>query len=157
MINRPALLSLALLAALLPGCAGGPESDPATAAWGAPVSAAAPLTLAELLDQAATRDGTEVVVSGTVKEVCQNKGCWVVLADGDREMRIKFKDYAFFVPMDLAGETLVAEGIFAIEMVSVDDAQHYLEDAGRHDEAARITEPQRSFSFMASGVRRGGK
>ncbi|MFT7463869.1 MAG: hypothetical protein ACI9EF_002217 [Pseudohongiellaceae bacterium] len=121
--------------------------------YGAEISASAPLTLVELLDDASTHDGNSVLVQGQVLEVCQSKGCWMVLSAGDRTMRVRFEDYAFFVPKDLAGSTIVVEGVFSIQTVPVDEARHYLEDAGRMDEAAAITEPQEGFGFMAAGVR----
>lgn len=123
------------------------------ATYGAEVSCSAPLSLAELLDDSALHDGNTVVVKGEVVEVCQSKGCWMVLADGDRTMRIKFLDYAYFVPKDLAGSTIVAEGVFAVQVVPMDEAKHYLEDAGRLDEAAAITEDQPGFGLMAAGVK----
>lgn len=140
---------------LLPACAADEVSgSKSVTTWGAPVAAETEaLELGALLDRAAELDGQVLTVRGNVVEVCQSKGCWMMLSDGTRSMRVRFVDYAFFVPKDLTGE-IVAEGSFAIELVSVDDARHYLEDAGKHDEAAAITEPQRSFTFLASGVRR---
>ena len=43
--------------------------------------------------------------------------------------------------------------MFDIKETPVEEARHYLEDAGRHDEAERITEPQRDFVFVATGVK----
>jgi len=120
--------------------------------YGAAVSASTPLTLVQLLDDSALHDGQTVVVQGEVVEVCQSKGCWMVLADGDRTVRIKFLDYAYFVPKDLAGSTIVAEGVFSVQLVPMDEAKHYLEDAGRLGEAAAITEDQPGFELMAAGV-----
>jgi hypothetical protein len=148
------LAVVALVALSLVACGGTPVVDAGAPFWGEPIDADSPLTVAELLDRAAELDGQELAVAGTVTEVCQSKGCWMLLTDGDREMRVKFVDYGFFVPMDLTGEVLI-EGTFSVETVSVKDARHYLEDAGKHEEAAAITEPQESFTFLASGVRRG--
>jgi len=36
--------------------------------------------------------------------------------------------------------------------VPVEEARHYLEDAGRHAEAAAIVAPVPSFTLVASGV-----
>lgn len=137
------------------GCAGSVVVDASADHWGAPLTAASaePLALAALLDGAATYDGRTVAVRGKVVEVCQTKGCWMLLSDGKRELRVRFLDYAFFVPKGLAGEVVV-EGVFAIQMVPVDEARHYLEDAGKHEQAMAITVPQKSFTFMANGVRR---
>lgn len=110
------------------------------------------LTTAELLAASGTYQGQTVVVEGEVVEVCQNKGCWMTFMDGEREMRIRFKDYAFFVPKDCGGKTARIEGVFEMKEVPVDEARHYLEDAGKPEEAAKITAPVPSYTFMASGV-----
>ena len=55
-------------------------------------------------------DKTEMAakVSGTVESVCQVKGCWMqVKLDNGETMRVVFKDYAFFVPKDIAGKTAI--------------------------------------------------
>lgn len=130
-------------------------SRPTASEWaqfGGAVAAAPATPVGDLLAAADKFDGKTLVVEGQVTEVCQNKGCWMTLKHEGREMRVKFKDYGFFVPKDSAGKTARMEGVFQIEMVPVDEARHYLEDAGRHEEAAKITDPVASFTFMASGV-----
>lgn len=93
-------------------------------------------------------------IKGTVEEVCQAKGCWMTLARQQADpMRVKFKDYAFFMPKDLSGKTVVVEGVAKMETISVEMLRHYAEDAGKTaDEIAQITEPQTAVSFMADGV-----
>jgi len=142
--------------------AAGAASQPSTSAavsttagqaFGAPLSSTTGvLTTAELLTAADKYQGQTVVVTGQVVEVCQTKGCWMTFMDGDKEMRIRFKDYAFFVPMNSGGKTARIEGVFEKKEVPVDEARHYLMDAGKPEEAAKITEPTLSYTFMASGV-----
>lgn len=127
---------------------------PATAtAYGAGVAAdKEAMPFAKLLDEASKHSDKTIVVEGTVAAVCKNKGCWMTLQHEGKEMRVRFKDYAFFVPKDCEGKTARIEGVFAIQMVPVDEARHYLEDEGKHEEAKKITEPVESYTFMASGV-----
>ncbi len=121
--------------------------------FGAPLSPAANvLTTAQLLSAAEQYQGQTVVVTGQIVDVCQTKGCWMTFMDGEREMRVRFKDYAFFVPKDSGGKMAIIEGVFEVKEVPVDEARHYLEDAGKPEEAAKIAEPQISYTFMASGV-----
>ncbi len=69
------------------------------------------------------------------------------------EMRVTFKDYAFFMPKDLAGKRVVVDGIAYISETSVEELRHYAEDAGKApDEIAGITEPLRELAFEAAGV-----
>jgi hypothetical protein len=115
-------------------------------------------TSAEMLalyDTMAEGDTLNVKFEAKVNSVCKKKGCWMRLAIGeDHESFVKFKDYAFFVPKDSAGETAVVNGKAYVERVSVDEQQHMAEDAGKtEEEIAAITEPKLTLAFMASGVK----
>ncbi|GFZ87240.1 hypothetical protein GCM10011531_18100 [Aquaticitalea lipolytica] len=91
---------------------------------------------------------------GKVEEVCQSKGCWmkVDLENGEQVM-VKFKDYAFFMPKDLAGKEVVLNGKAFVNEVPVDEQRHYAEDGGATpEEIAAITAPKKTFSFEADGV-----
>ena len=91
---------------------------------------------------------------GKVEEVCQAKGCWmkVDLENGEQVM-VKFKDYAFFMPKDLAGKEVVLNGKAFVNEVPVDEERHYAEDGGATpEEIAAITAPKKTFSFEADGV-----
>ena len=90
-----------------------------------------------------------------VTEVCQMKGCWMKLDLGDEgTAMVRFKDYGFFMPKDLAGKTVVVEGKAYLEMMSVEDQKHYAEDAGSSEEEVEaIDAPAKTFAFEASGVR----
>jgi hypothetical protein len=147
---RTAPASLGLLALLLAPAA---CSTPAER-FGAPVRAPGgrDVPIEALLAAPEAHDGQTLTVAGTVQEVCMKKGCWMTLAAGEREMRVTFQDYGFFVPTDSQGARVRAEGRFAITLVPVEEARHYLEDAGRHAEAAAITAPVPSFTFVATGV-----
>jgi hypothetical protein len=93
-------------------------------------------------------------VKGEIKEVCQAKGCWMTLDMGDGELlRVKFKDYAFFVPKDAAGKTAIVQGTAQKETISVDELRHLAEDAGKtENEINSITNPKEELTFVAEGV-----
>ena len=52
-----------------------------------------------------------VRITGTVSDVCQKMGCWMVITDADKHMRITTKDHKFFVAKDGAGSTCDLEGV----------------------------------------------
>jgi hypothetical protein len=71
----------------------------------------------------------------------------------NEQMFVKFKDYAFFVPKDIAGQEVLIEGVAYTEETSVEELRHYAEDAKKSaEEIAAITEPVKEKKFMASGV-----
>lgn len=99
-------------------------------------------------------DSINSKMTATVKDVCQAKGCWMKLdlEDGN-EVMVKFKDYGFFVPKDIAGKEVIVNGQAFVNEVPIDELRHYAEDAGKTaEEIAQITTPKRTFSFEADGV-----
>ena len=98
-------------------------------------------------------DSVAVKFKSEVNSVCQSKGCWMRMDMGEEEAMVKFKDYGFFMPKDIAGQEVIVDGVAFIEEVSVDDQRHFAEDAGKTaEEIAAITEPKRTLSFKSSGV-----
>jgi hypothetical protein len=101
-------------------------------------------------------NGTEMPakVRGTVVDVCQKKGCWMELDKGDGStIRVTFKDYGFFVPMDIKGREVVINGYAYVDTTSIADLRHYAEDAGKsEDEINLITQPETEVAFEADGV-----
>ena len=122
--------------------------------FGEKISPDAALTFNELLTKMDQADSLETKVTGTVESVCKKKGCWAnIVSDDGREMRVKFKDYGFFLPLDCEGRKVVMEGKAFREVTSVADLQHLAEDGGASkEEMEKITEPKEELKFMASGV-----
>ncbi|PKP25351.1 MAG: DUF4920 domain-containing protein [Bacteroidetes bacterium HGW-Bacteroidetes-2] len=109
--------------------------------------------MAALYDAMKPGDTVNVKFTSTVNEVCQSKGCWMKVNLGEKEAMIKFKDYAFFMPKDIAGKEVVLNGKAFIEEMSVEDQKHFAEDAGKsEDEIADIKEVKRTLSFLSDGV-----
>jgi hypothetical protein len=98
-------------------------------------------------------DTVNVKFASTVKEVCQKKGCWMNLEMGEAETMVRFKDYGFFMPKDIAGQEVIVAGKAYVEEMSVEDQRHYAADGGKSaEEIAAITEPKRTLAFEAEGV-----
>ncbi len=73
---------------------------------------------------------------------------------GGSLMRVRFKDYGFFVPSDIMGKEVVFEGKAFRDTTSVADLKHYAEDAGKSkEEIDAITEPKVTIAFVADGVK----
>jgi hypothetical protein len=95
-----------------------------------------------------------VKITGKVNSVCKMKGCWMEVNNGKGEtIRIRFKDYKFFVPRDCENQTVYAQGVARFDTTSVAMLQHYAEDAGKSKaEIAAITKPEVALTFEAEGV-----
>lgn len=126
----------------------------AVGGYGKEITSDAAQNLVQFAADKATANGYNGKLTGTVESVCQNKGCWMKLDAGNGEtMRVSFKDYGFFVPKDLAGKTVVVEGVAEVKAISVEDQRHFAEDAGKSkEEIEAITEPKEELVFVADGV-----
>ena len=141
------LVSAAMTLTFLAGCA--TQSIAPRAVYGsAPVIASAPLPLDRALSEANV--GRTLAVKGRVAEVCKMKGCWMVLTDDRDTVRITFKDYAFFVPRDLAGQTVVAEGVLSRKVLTEEEAEHLAGESSAPTPPARV--PREEWALVASSV-----
>lgn len=114
-----------------------------------------PLALASAIEKAATNQGP-YKVEATVEKVCQKKGCWFTLKGENVALpiRVKMKDYAFFVPKNATDLPVVLEGTFEKTTVPQAEAQHYADDEaeGTGKPPRKVEGDQDSWIFTAVAV-----
>lgn len=128
------------------------ESD--VNSFGEEITEEGAVTTENFLEQMGDKVSMDVKIKGNINAVCQKKGCWMNIDLGNgEEMKIRFKDYEFFVPKDAAGKTAIFEGFAYRDTLTVEMLQHYAEDAGEPEDSINaITEPEIVLSFEAFGV-----
>jgi Domain of unknown function (DUF4920) len=145
---------LATLCLLAPLAAPAGDAPPAPAPGkvllrGAPLPKGTPVTVELLLKDG--REGQTVLVEGTVRRACSHKGCWMELAPADGPgVRVTFKDYAFFVPIDSAGARARVAGTVKVTTLSKEHADHLAGEGAVLKRAA--DETAREVQVVASGV-----
>lgn len=99
-------------------------------------------------------DTVAVKFKSKIKDVCQKKGCWMAMElPGGKESFVKFKDYAFFVPLNATAQEAIVSGKAFVSETSVAQLRHYAKDGGKSEaEIAKITQPEMEYKFMADGV-----
>ena len=133
------------------------KSDIAYASFGDSISAENALSKEEVLAtyaKMAQGDTVAVKFKSKIKAVCKEKGCWMNLdlVQG-KEVFVKFKDYAFFVPTDSKDEEVIISGKAYVSVESVEDLKHYAKDGGKSQAAIdSIIAPKTKYSLMADGV-----
>jgi len=122
--------------------------------YGKKVTARNAVTLPQLEKNLSSDSLFSGKVEGTVVEVCKKKGCFMKLARANGEpIMVKFTDYAFFMPQDIVGKTVVVEGTANVKETSVERLQHFAQDAGKSkEEIALITQPKKDIEIVADGV-----
>ncbi len=124
---------------------------------GAPLSGKpllGPEAATELFESLSASDTIQTGFKARVLEVCQMKGCWMRVAlAGDETVMVRFKDYGFFVPKDIAGKEVWVEGKAFITEMPEDERRHMARDAGKSEkEVMAIRGSELAPEFEASGV-----
>ncbi len=120
--------------------------------FGAPIDAKAPVTpLPQLVAEG--KVDTQVVTTGEVKTVCQEKGCWMAVEAKGTGVRVMFANYGFFVPKDVKGKTATLSGKLVKKELSAAESQHFLADEGKSPaEVAKVKGSTVVYQFVADGV-----
>ncbi len=147
MIRRYSI-AFALIALLAPlGAAHAKDNH-----FGAPFSDAKTVAQADAMKAPADYAAAPVKIRGKVKDVCQKEGCWLVLTDGEREMRVHMKDHAFAVPKDLTGKTVTVEGKVETKTITEAQARHLAEESKDGVDPETIKGDQTIVRVLATGV-----
>jgi hypothetical protein len=107
-----------------------------------------PVALSIAMKTVADFIGKPSKLSGRVGLVCQQKGCWMMLTDGDASVRVKFGNDAFFIPKDASGAAQVFGQLEEIKM-SAAHAKHMAEDAGQESSNVQAS---KEYRVMATSV-----
>lgn len=149
---RTVSLILFVLVAAFEAAAEAPPAIPPGSDFGAGLTLSETTPLAEVVRAPEKFAAQPVLLRGRISDVCQRKGCWVVLRDGGEGLRVRFHDYAFFLPTDSAGSEAFVEGLVKVEELSQEAARHYAAESVDGDPDS-ITGPQHEVGFTATGVR----
>ncbi|WP_395375308.1 DUF4920 domain-containing protein [Marinicella sp. W31] len=71
--------------------------------------------------------GEGMVFTGEVTQVCQKKGCWMVLTNGDMFARVDFDNHSFFIPKNTQGQARVY-GELNLKKLSEEKLKHLESD-----------------------------
>ncbi len=134
------------------------DEEPSFATAGAPISEGdvfSEVEMSEVYSGLKPGDTVTTRFEGEVVSVCQMKGCWMrVEMPGEETVMVRFKDYGFFVPKDIAGSRVMVEGKAFVSEVDEAERRHMAEDAGKPDSLiAQISGSEMQKGFEASGVR----
>ena len=113
---------------------------------GKSLSDAETIAIGELLSHPDRYVDKVVKVEGEITDVCPKAGCWVDIADGEKKIRFKVKDYEIVFEAENIGHGVIAEGLFTKVEMSRKDAESY----GRHlaEEKGEKFDPSTIDSLM---------
>jgi hypothetical protein len=96
----------------------------------------------------------KVAVSGVIVRSCKKEGCWMEMAakEGGKSVRVTFGDHAFFIPLNAAGLTVKAEGVFKTKTLPKEHVDHLVNDDGAKFDKRNADGSVIEVSFDATGV-----
>lgn len=96
--------------------------------------------------------GRLVAVTAKIRDVCQRKGCWMMLQEGENMMRIRFKGYKFFIPTNCKGYLATVVGSAREAILPAKIVKHYAEESGDKSAIRKVYKPQKVVAFTAHFV-----
>lgn len=156
-MTRASRLPLAALVAVLAVAVPTRAEEPCTS-LGKGVSLDTATPAATILAEPDAWAGKEVVVEGTVKDVCEKMGCWAELvADGADPLRVKVKDGEIVFPVSARGARARAQGTVEVQEMTRDEyvgwRKHLAEEQKQaFDEAAIGAGPFRRVQVKGTGA-----
>ncbi len=121
---------------------------------GAPIGNSKKVSLAKVMKDPAKFAGKTVRVEGVIVRSCKTEGCWAELAPKKdaKSVRVKMKDHAFFIPLESAGASARAEGVFTVKTLSKAEVDHMIEEDGAKFENRNADGTVSEVSFEATGI-----
>ncbi len=112
------------------------------------------IDLKEFMVLAENTDTLEIKLNVGINEVCQAKGCWIMVnLLGGEKMIVSFKENNLFIPKDVAGKSCSILGKTFLRSVSVEMQKQYAKDLGEQVILVdTISEPIIQRCFIAKGI-----
>ena len=126
MVRQKFLASMLVGCALLAGACGGAKDKGASALHvGEPITVSDVTPVAKIAAEPVAFAGQQVRIEGTVKAVCQGRGCWVEVTDKNgKSFLARSLDDSVLLPKDCAGRKIVVQGVVtALPQKAVEEAE----------------------------------
>lgn len=134
------------------------EKEDPVGTYGKGISLSEKTLVSKIMDSPEKYEGKQVLVSGTIIEVCPKRGCWVDLSS-DKEfekIKIKVKDGEIVFPLSAKGSEALIEGI--VEKLELTQEQamkyqsHQAEEKGIEFDSTSITGPMKIWRIRGLGA-----
>ena len=116
------------------------------------------IVVSELLAHPDKYIGKTLRVQGTVVGSCAHRGCWISIAS-DKEgetVRIKVKDGVIVFPPEIVGETVMAEGVWTANELTLEQTKKVCEanakEAGETFDEAKVTNCMTMYQLSGTGA-----
>jgi hypothetical protein len=108
------------------------------------------MAFSEVIQSKDKLDGQVVTVKGYVSDVCAKAGCWLVMTEGDKSIRV-LTMHDFLVPTGYAGKNAIINGTFKVRAFSEEEEEHYNEESATPKET--IEKREETYEIEATGIK----
>ena len=135
-----------------------PAPDAPGTAYGEALTLADTTQLAAVIQNPDAYVGQKLLLTGTVVNVCEMRGCWLELGGEleGRTLRVKVDDGVIVFPMSARGRQAVVEGVMEkIELTEEqarEQARAHAEEMGEAFDPASVTGPQTIYQLKGLGA-----
>ena len=98
--------------------------------YGAPMPQSDALSVSEAAKNPAAHTAAPRAFSGRITEVCQNKGCWLVLEDNGAFARVFMNKHSFSVPRQ-TGSKAVVYGTLTVKELDAKEIEHLASEGSK--------------------------
>jgi hypothetical protein len=113
-VSRAWLVVCTLLVAGAALTAEGPGAGAAVRRFGSPIKVKKAVEIARLARDPARFAGRRIRIEGTVKDVCQGRGCWVEVEANGASFLARSLDETVLLPRDCKGHLVVVQGVVMV-------------------------------------------
>ena len=114
--------------------------------YGKPLPAGETVPVSQAIDAFDIHADRAQRFSGRITEVCQAKGCWMMLEDDGKAARVMFGDHDFDIPKDTTG-TAVVHGVLTRKQLTPAQAEHLGDDS-----ASGVAVEPLEYRITADGI-----
>jgi len=151
----PAVMGWLIPFTLLAACA---TSEDAFTQYGEELTLTETTSISAILADPEAHLDQQVLVEGTVVEVCEMRGCWLAVAgenDGE-QLRVKVEDGVIVFPMTARGLPARVEGVMEKLEYTMEEAleraQYEAEEHGTEFDPSTITGPEVVYQLRGLGA-----
>ena len=102
--------------------------------------------------------GNKVQITGTVVDVCTNRGCWIEVSGSEagQRLKVKVKDGEIVFPVTIKGKKAIAEG--EVYKINLDEKQaiaylgHLAEEKGEAFDSTSVSGPLVIYQIKGTGA-----
>lgn len=138
--------------------AAGAMAEEKAKVYGEGVTGDETVVVSELLAQPDKYVGKTLRVKGTVVGSCAHRGCWISIAS-DKEgetVRMKVKDGVIVFPPEIVGETVIAEGVWTANELTLEQTKKVCAAEARKEgeefDESKVTTCMTQYQLSGTGA-----